>query len=180
MTSAEQTAVVQAVKKRLLKGDIEIEWNDGVDYPIALDPDDPENPWVAQSAVVYKIQGLKDFVIERGFRCDGASVPRALWLALAYLPTDPTAYAAFAHDAAYRKQTIRDRVIADGMFLAILLAVNPHDRKKVPHKHRLWKLRSWAMYYGVRVGGWWVWRKNRAALVAAAAAEVEQRRNDKA
>lgn len=183
MTSAERAAVVEAVKKRLLKGDIEIEWNDGVDYPIGLDPDDPGNSWVAQSQITYRLPEMKDLVIERGFRCDGASVPRLLWLVLGFNPTDPTIYAAFPHDIGYRQQK-KYRVILDGIFLAVLLAVNPHPKgsglRWVEFKRRLWIARSFAMYFGVRVGGWWAWRKNKAALVAAAAAEAEKRREDSA
>jgi hypothetical protein len=174
MTTAEAAAIVAAVKKLLLRYGVEIEWNDGVETPIGLDPSDSLNPWVALSRILYKIPGMADFVIAKLFRCDGASVPRWLWLLLGFNPTDTTIWAAFPHDAAYRLQTI-PRAIADMIFQQVLLALNPHDPDdKLRWKrvlHRLWVVRSYAMYYGVRVFGRKAWFKNLRALEEAAAAK---------
>ena len=174
---AEKAAIVRAITRLLLRDGVEIEWNDGVDYPIGLDPSDRVNPWVALSRIIYRIPGMKNLEIRKRFRCDGASIPRLLWLLLGFKPTDPTIYAAFPHDCAYRLQTI-PRVIADMVFLVVLLAVNPHNPKDKSHwkrlLHKLWVVRSYAMYYGVRLFGWVPWQKNkrkreRVARVLAAA-----------
>lgn len=149
-----EAAVVKA-KERILRGELDIQWNDGFLFPIAIDVYDRVNPWVAQCAISY---AMPDWSIEipKGFRCDGASVPRALWLVLGFSPTDPALLAAFPHDFSYRNG--RRRALADVVLYVGLLDLNPYNTN--PGKW-LWRLRSWFIYAGVRCFGWLAWRNDR-------------------
>lgn len=164
-------AFVQQTKERLHRGDLTIEWNDGLTVPIGCDPFDADNPWVTLCDLTYRLGGWSQ-VIEKGFRGDGASVGPlliVLFLLLGFTATDPTIYAAHPHDKWYRTQRL-PRVLADAAFLAIMLAINPHRNKKGywrAFKRRLWVVRSFAMYWGIRCGGWWAWRRNGRKLAAA-------------
>ena len=84
--------------------------------------------------------------IPTGFVTDGASIPWFLWSILP--PFGPYLPAAAAHDFLYFAATF-SRKGADQIFLRIM------EDLEVP----LWKRRI--MYRGVRVGGWWGWRKHR-------------------
>ena len=69
------------------------------------------------------------------------------------------------------------RIMADAAFLAIMLVVNPHTTDN-PHrgsefKRRLWIVRSFLMYFGIRIGGGWAWQNNAKAI-------AEQEGNDRA
>ncbi len=84
--------------------------------------------------------------VPKGFRCDGASVPRLLWR-LIFPPLDRKAVrAAFFHDFVYRsKPDTWSRALADEMFYLILLwdGVRP------------WRARL--AYRGVRLFGGLSW-----------------------
>lgn len=168
---------VEKAKEKILQGELSIEWNDGFRYPIAIDVYNPVDPWVAQCDIKYSMPGDGwGLDIPKWFRCDGASVPRLLWLILGFSPTDPALLAAFPHDFSYRSG--RRRVLADALLYAGLLDLNPHPTTEA-FRRRLWIVRSWLMYLGVRIfGGWNYWRAKKrreaakaADLAAAKAAE---------
>lgn len=87
--------------------------------------------------------------IEKDFKFDGASVPRALWIR--YSPFDPRyMVAAAVHDWLYLKNGI-DRFTADEIFRNLLMIEGNNE------------LVASAMFLGVRSGGWIGWnhyRKN--------------------
>ena len=99
---------------------------------------------------------LEDFVwdgahVPTGFVTDGESVPRFLWSWAR--PFGRGLRAAIPHDADYRFQT-RPRKEADGLFYS---------------RHLLLKVRkskSFALWAGLRIGGWWTWRKRRKQLIS--------------
>ncbi|MGE3705688.1 MAG: DUF1353 domain-containing protein, partial [Vicinamibacterales bacterium] len=90
-----------------------------------------------------------------GFTTDWASIP---WLARLLLsPTDPHYLrAAGTHDFLYARGGIA-RVVADAIFVDAMRALGCPMWKRV------------LLYLGVRLGGWWVWRKYRRAEKAATA-----------
>lgn len=92
--------------------------------------------------------------IPRGFVTDYASVPRLLWNIIP--PHGPAAKPAVIHDFLYSKQgdignghPVRSRLECDLIFLEVMSLLG----------FKLWKRR--AMYRGVRIGGWYGWRKAR-------------------
>jgi Protein of unknown function (DUF1353) len=87
--------------------------------------------------------------VPEGFVFDGASIPPIL---SAFLPRSHSDYvqAAALHDWLYRRyhsHVGERRIIADRIFAESLavLGVSP-----------LWR---WALYFGVRIGGWRAWHK---------------------
>ena len=85
--------------------------------------------------------------IHAGFRTDFNSIPRGLWNIL-----PPTDYgeAAVIHDYLYQFNGV-ERGMADDIYREILTLLG------APR----WKRRL--MWSGVRLGGWWAWRKYRKA-----------------
>lgn len=91
----------------------------------------------------------KTFTIPRGFKSDGASVPRLFWRVV-FPPSDPTALrAAFAHDYIYREQPEGwTRAEADKMFFDLMVADGVS------------RFRAGLAYIAVRLCGGVVWRKH--------------------
>ena len=101
--------------------------NDGL-YELAAD-------WI----VFLPIQ-KKSLFIKKGFRTDGASIPRAAWFITSH-PFDPEyIIAAIAHDALYKTRLLQ-RHECDIEFLELLKITNVS-----------WMMRS-TMYEAVRIGG---------------------------
>lgn len=119
--------------------------------------------WTLTSPLTY--QGKYDeWVVPSGFSTDFASVPRFLWWL--FPPYGRHTKAAVVHDYLYAERPLAlyasrgkrgvpgyhtiTRVDADGLFRRMMRELG------VP----AW--RRWAMYLGVRLGGWVVWRRRRA------------------
>ena len=86
------------------------------------------------------------FYIPKGFICDAASTPRAVWAM--YPPIGPWTEGAIAHDLLYLEGCC-SRATADNVFYDLMLRCNVVKRTRK------------IMYYAVRVGGWKVWRRYR-------------------
>ncbi len=111
---------------------------------IALPPD--YDLYEVQVAFDYHV-GSKDSIdiihIEKGFVCDGASIPQFAW-SLIGGPLGPYAPAAVVHDKLYKTQK-RLREESDLIFYEAMQVL------KVP----FWK--RWTMYHSVRTCGWMPW-----------------------
>ncbi|MDL2275150.1 DUF1353 domain-containing protein [Desulfosarcina sp. OttesenSCG-928-G10] len=92
--------------------------------------------------------GEEIIVVPAGTETDFASVPRALWRILP--PWGKYSPAAVVHDYLY-DSGIMTRAEADQVFLDLMKALG------VPY------LTRYAMYWGVRAGGWVSWNKCREA-----------------
>ncbi len=90
----------------------------------------------------------REVYVPQGFESDGASVPRFFWR-LVFPNSDTKALrAAFAHDYIYRKHPKNwTREEADKMFCDLLI------RDGIP------KWRSKLAYWGLRLFGWYAWKK---------------------
>lgn len=88
---------------------------------IGLNPD-PNAPacerFVTLTDVVYSHSIVK-LRIEKGFKCDLASIPRWAWWLTGFAPTDTSARAALVHDYLYRNLVV-GRAVADGLFVSAL------------------------------------------------------------
>ena len=89
-------------------------------------------------------------MVPAGFNSDLASVPRGLWNLIP--PWGPYADAAVIHDYLYRVQVIKPRKFVDQIFLEAMEV-----------KQCRWAQR-WAIYLGVRIGGWLTWNKHEKNL----------------
>lgn len=83
-------------------------------------------------------------MVPAGFNSDLASVPWGLWNLIP--PWGPYADAAVIHDYLYRVQVIKPRKFVDQIFLEAMEV-----------KQCRW-VQRWAIYLGVRIGGWLTWR----------------------
>jgi hypothetical protein len=99
--------------------------------------------WTILQPLIYQSDIAKTvIVVPEGFVTDFASVPR---LPLVFLVTGDSAHsAAVVHDFAYSRQEMT-RSMADAVFREAAIASGEPG----------WK--SWAMYLGVRIGGWVAW-----------------------
>lgn len=113
--------------------------------------------------LVYEDAVGRRYRVPAGFPCDGASVPRLLWM---FFPPFGENYeaAAWLHDFLYQHAEAIDvdgrpitRAEADGLMRAAARATGYNA------------LGAWALYLGVRAGGWCPWRRYRAAAEAQAA-----------
>lgn len=103
----------------------------------------------------------KEFVhIPAGFITDFASVPRGLWNLLP--PIGPYGKAAVVHDWLYQTMVIEETENGSWRWFRAV------DRKEADHiLHEGMKVLGvnwwtrWAIYLGVRVGGWVPWNKYR-------------------
>lgn len=105
--------------------------------------------WRLDAPLTYRHPRLPqgELTVPRGFTTDFASVPR--WLPLVYAVLGDTAHeAAVIHDYLYRTGIVSRRA-ADIILRDVAL-----DTGEPP-----W--RAWALYWGVRVGAWPVWRRYR-------------------
>ncbi len=87
------------------------------------------------------------YTVPQGFCTDFASVPRVLW-SLVGNPVGRYAAAAVLHDWLYATAPV-DRARADALFLEAMGVLGVR-----------WSQR-WALYLGVRLGGWLAWRRHR-------------------
>lgn len=101
--------------------------------------------WVLLAPLEYasKRHGMT-VTVPQGFTTDFASVPR---LPFAYaLFGDRGHKAAVIHDYLYATKSV-SRSVADSIFKEALSEIEPG-----------W--RAWAMWLGVRIGGWWIYNKD--------------------
>ena len=125
-----------------------------------------------------RLHGLT-FRVPAGTTTDLASIPRAWrWL---FDRLGPMLEASVVHDAAYRGQLrcrasngepiawALSRAAADALFLALLLAVptpppnpitTPWTRCVRSTRRGVWIVKSYAMYFAVRLGGIAAWRSS--------------------
>lgn len=95
-------------------------------------------------------------IVPRGFCSDGASVPQFLWGLLGNWGT--FAQAAIVHDLIYATHLL-DRAAADRVFRDGIRAIGANvdtDRAKRPGK-----LAADLAYWGVRIGGWFAYRRGK-------------------
>ena len=90
--------------------------------------------------------------VEIGFHTDFASIPRPLWM---FLPRwGKYGNAAVIHDYLYWEQTRprkeSDDILMEGMVVLNVGAIKRH-----------------LIYFAVRIGGWWRWRRNQSRKRAA-------------
>lgn len=114
--------------------------------------------WEVANDFHYHVGGIESpFVITvpKGFPTDGASVPRPLWWLWPPFGGDYDQAAAL-HDWLYRTQFNNiDRVLADAILLEAMRVLGVRVAARL------------AIYLGVRLGGWWTYRKYRRAAAAA-------------
>lgn len=115
--------------------------NDGFSGPLDLRAHD-SGEWVVLNPIMYCSQAGRTYGIPAGFITDLASIPAIL--RPLFNPNDDGRKAAVLHDSRYciKHGTRKD---ADDLFLEAL------ERCGVGF------LRRWAMYAGVRAGGWVYW-----------------------
>lgn len=106
----------------------------------------------------YLARGGTLYAIPRGFVSDGASVPRPLWWLYPPFGGDYDR-AVFLHDYLYQYAELCkgkdaehiDRETCDALFLEAMEADKFRESGR------------WTVHKGVRLGGWWGWRKYRRA-----------------
>lgn len=101
--------------------------------------------WVLREPLVYEDEGERH-EIPTMFVTDFASVPRPLWWLIS--PTEEQALPAVAHDWDYVVQRISRRK-ADLRLLRLMRKRNVQAWKRV------------AIFWAVRLFGWWAWHRNR-------------------
>lgn len=112
-------------------------------HPV-LEVSDAEDEWILSAPLVYVAENSEPYVVPRGFVTDLASIPRALY---AVIPVNGKhRSAAILHDWLYETQKM-SRARCDGLFLEAMASSGVR-----------WSLR-WAMYLGVRAGGWVPWAR---------------------
>jgi hypothetical protein len=111
--------------------------------------------FIFASAFAWRLDDGHMIEIPAGFVCDGASVPRVVWLAVA--PSDLSEAAWGLHDYLYRT---RGRVLCQAHFDVFEMSRAEIDdlfnRINLRHGVAGWKRR--AAYLGVRAGGWTAFR----------------------
>lgn len=98
-----------------------------------------------------QISGYGVTVLE-GFVTDGASIPRVLWRIVGHPFQGRVLAPALVHDALYQSESL-PRAQADAIFRDLLLANGVN------------KVKAWAMYWGVRMGGGFVWQDHDLASI---------------
>lgn len=103
--------------------------------------------WRLVTAFDYKPKYGAVITVPANFHTDFASVPRMLWVWLP--PTGQYGKAAVIHDFLYTSPARRTRAECDALFVEAMtdLGVAPLRRK--------------VMWLGVRLGGWFPWRRYR-------------------
>lgn len=100
--------------------------------------------WLLLSSVAYSARDGRQITVPAGFITDLASIPPLL--RPVFDPADASRLPAVLHDWLYCSQQMT-RAQADGLFLEAL------ERSGVGF------VRRWAMYAGVRAGGWLYWNR---------------------
>jgi hypothetical protein len=125
-----------------------------IDFPLVVEYVDG-NLWRVHREVGYRLRDGRCVMARKGFEFDFASVPWLLrWLApKTGFADNPYGPAALFHDVLYRDGMVEGgaitRAYADGVFLEIMLYLGVS-----------WWLAN-GMYWAVRMGSGWVWRKYR-------------------
>lgn len=88
--------------------------------------------------------------IARGYCSDGASIPRLLWRIVGHPWQGRSEPAAWCHDILYQTRAV-PRHVADVAFRRLLRA------------NGIGAIKAWAMYRGVRLGGWRAYRRGTEA-----------------
>jgi hypothetical protein len=128
--------------KEILNGPIEIVAR--LDHPIGVNHEmNGGKPFVTLCVVTYRI-GMAVVRVEKGYKFDGASIPRLLWWIRGFSPVDRTILAALVHDYCCDNPNLVERVIADAVFLSVLKASG------------VGFVRRWLMWRAVRI--WSSWR----------------------
>jgi hypothetical protein len=117
--------------------------NDGFSGPLDLRAHD-SGEWVVLNPLMYESVDGKKYGIPAGFITDLASIPAIL--RPLFNPNDNGRKAAVLHDSRYCIKA-GSRKEADDLFLEAL------------QRCGVGFLRRWAMYTGVRAGGWMYWNK---------------------
>ena len=100
--------------------------------------------WLLLTAITYSARDGRQITVPAGFITDLASIPPLL--RPVFDPADASRLPAVLHDWLYcRKETTRAQ--ADGLFLEAL------------KRSGVGLVRRWAMYAGVRAGGWLYWSR---------------------
>lgn len=99
-------------------------------------------------------------VVPEGFITDFASIPRGLWNLLP--PTGIYGKAAVIHDFLYQERTVN--WLKDGYILGRNVDRGEADRilRDAMEVLGVGRFTRWAVYAGVRAGGWAAWGKHRA------------------
>lgn len=120
----------------------------------------PTSAWYWVLAEPYQFTlGTRRFTAPRGWRTDGASIPRALWRVLGHPFAGDVIAAALAHDVLYATH-YTTRAEADRLFYDRLLA------------NGVGRVKAWSLYAGVRAGGWATWNSERQWAILAAREKV--------
>ncbi len=93
--------------------------------------------------------------VEAGFVTDGASIPRLLWRVVGHPFMGLVLLPAIIHDALYQSEAL-PRDVCDRIFFDLLVANGVNKNK------------ARVMYWGVRIGGGFVWRGHDVSDVAMA------------
>jgi len=115
--------------------------------PVRLEALPGGSRWKLHEPLEYRTPAGEALTVPADFVTDLASVPRGLWNL--FPPWDEYGPAAILHDWLYSKGE-RPRKAVDGIFLAAMKELGVS----------WW--RRWAVYLGVRAGGWLAWKKHRA------------------
>ncbi len=112
-------------------------------------------PYVLYQPLIYQSAGLQALItVPAGFTTDLASIPRPLW---ALLPKEGRYNRpAVIHDWLYRVGAVQGRPIER--------AAADHALKEAMHAAGVRWSQRWAIYAGVRGGGWLAWRKHRQGV----------------
>lgn len=84
------------------------------------------------------------WMVRNGFRTDLASIPRIFWRVIGHPASGDVVAASVLHDALYRVQ-VTTRAEADERLYRAMLARGANRAK------------AWAVWLGVRTGGWVAW-----------------------
>ena len=117
----------------MIKGDVILKKIDANNYQLF------EN--ITYTNSYYEINVLK------GFKTDGASIPRFLWSLIGAPFNGDYTFAAIIHDALYKSEYL-DRSIADKLFLDMMKELNVSFSKR------------YTMFLAVKSFGWLVWKKH--------------------
>jgi hypothetical protein len=124
---------------------------------VPFDYDTETDSLVLRREVVYIDDDGREWVAPRGMRSDGTSVPRPLWSLLGHPFSGVRLKPSLIHDSAYQCalpedatlwRAIRspDRKAADDVYLSAMADEGDEQR--------------YAVYRGVRFGGWWAWYRH--------------------